>query len=58
MKNPCTLSRGRISGVQVRQAKRPPGEPTRNFIAAIVTQPAIGSDEEGSNSLARKGVAH
>jgi hypothetical protein len=31
----------------VSQAKLAPGEPTRNFITAIVTQPAIGSDETG-----------
>ncbi|HVX57040.1 MAG TPA: transposase [Candidatus Saccharimonadales bacterium] len=31
----------------VSQAKLAPGEPTANFITAIVTQPAIGSDEAG-----------
>ena len=31
----------------VRQDNVSPGEPTANFITAIVTQPAIGSDEAG-----------
>lgn len=35
----------------VREDKASPGEPTANFITAIVTQPATGSDEAGMRSV-------